>query len=240
MKRYLFYLLLFGIYFSCNSPEGPLEYEEKTISLNESVSIEVNYPYYTENSDRAKTINSQLEHLIANSMNPMDTLKNSSIQEAANFFKQNFDQFKKDFNDTNQKWEAFIDAEETHQSPEILSIAINTYVDTGGAHGNTVISFLNFDPSDGSLYNKEDLLEMNTELDKIVQRYFLEAIQKKNVKSDLKDYFFGEEFHLPENIGYSDDGVIFLYNTYEASAYVLGITEFEIPYSELTDYLKIQ
>ncbi|WP_455168890.1 PdaC/SigV domain-containing protein [Aegicerativicinus sediminis] len=240
MKKFVKFLLLLTLGFGCSEPEEPLQFEEKSVEINESVTVEVNYPFYIGDSDRANAINSELQNVIANSMNPMDTLKNVSVEEAAKLFKMSFDQFKKDFNDTNQRWEAFIDAEETYRSPEVLSIGINSYVDTGGAHGNTFINILNFNPIDGSVYQKEDLLIVNEGLEKIVKQYFLDAIQKKTIKSDLKDYFFGEDFHLPENIGYSDEGVIFLYNTYEASAYHLGITEFEIPFNEISEYLKVQ
>ena len=53
------------------------------------------------------------------------------------------------------------------------------------------------------------------------------------------DYFFGEEFHLPANIGYNDEGVLLFYNVYEIASYAVGITEFTIPFEEVEDYLSI-
>ena len=53
------------------------------------------------------------------------------------------------------------------------------------------------------------------------------------------DYFWGEPFHLPENIGLNDEGVIFFYNVYEIASYADGITEFTIPFSDIESLLKI-
>ena len=44
---------------------------------------------------------------------------------------------------------------------------------------------------------------------------------------------------LPENIGFSDEGVILLYNVYEIAPYSEGITEFTIPFEEVLKYIKI-
>ena len=55
----------------------------------------------------------------------------------------------------------------------------------------------------------------------------------------IEDYFFGEPFHLPDNIGYSEEGLILLYNVYEIASYAQGYTEFRIPFSELNTYLKV-
>lgn len=228
------------MFFACETSKESLQFEEKTISNTDGAKIEVNYPFYTDNSESAKLINKNLSNVIANAINPMDTLKNVSIERAAEMFNTTYKNFLRDFEDSNQVWEAFIDAEQTYQSPQVLSVSVNSYVDTGGAHGNTVINFLNFNPENGKLYDNSDILELNDGLKELVKENFLAAIGKKTVKSDLKDYFFGEEFHLPENFGFSDDGLIFLYNTYEVSAYSLGITEFEIPYDQLSDYLKVQ
>ena len=44
-------------------------------------------------------------------------------------------------------------------------------------------------------------------------------------------------FQLPKNIGYSEDGIILLYNTYEIAPYSTGIIEFVIPFEEVNSLL---
>jgi hypothetical protein len=55
----------------------------------------------------------------------------------------------------------------------------------------------------------------------------------------MQDYFFGKPFHLPENIGYGDEGIILLYNVYEVASYAQGYTEFAIPYDIAESFLKM-
>ena len=98
MKRYFYFIVFISLIFGCNSPQGPLKFEEKTLSMNESVSLEINYPWYTEGSERADSINATVGNVIANSVNMQDSLKNTSIEAAANTFKNTFERFKKDFN----------------------------------------------------------------------------------------------------------------------------------------------
>ena len=64
--------------------------------------------------------------------------------EAAKQFDTEYANFKNQFADSDQKWEALIDGEVTYESPELISIAINSYLDTGGAHGNGYVKFFNF------------------------------------------------------------------------------------------------
>ena len=55
----------------------------------------------------------------------------------------------------------------------------------------------------------------------------------------MEDFFFGKDFQLPETLGYSDEGLIVLYNPYEIASYSQGIIEFTIPYSEISSFLNI-
>ena len=55
----------------------------------------------------------------------------------------------------------------------------------------------------------------------------------------MEDFFFGKPFQLPKNIGYSDDGLVLLYNVYEVASFEQGYTEFVIPFDEIKSYLKV-
>jgi hypothetical protein len=119
----------------------------------------------------------------------------------------------------------------------VITISVDSYTFTGGAHGNSVITLLNFDPETGNLYTQNDIFIKSNKLTELVEKYFKkESVSKSNNDGD---YFFGEDFKLPENVGFNEEGVIFLYNTYEIASYAQGITEFTIPYAEIYDYLNI-
>ena len=46
-------------------------------------------------------------------------------------------------------------------------------------------------------------------------------------------------FELPESLGYSDEGLIILYNPYEIASYAQGIIEFSIPYEDVNSFLNV-
>jgi hypothetical protein len=45
---------------------------------------------------------------------------------------------------------------------------------------------------------------------------------------------------MPANIGYNDEGVIFLYNVYEIAPYARGIIEFTMPFETISEFLKFK
>ena len=101
------------------------------------------------------------------------------------------------------------------------------------------ISFLNFDPQTGQLLHLDDHIKNPSGFVKLAEKYFNLELQESSDEEGFDDYFFGEGFHLPANIGFSDDGVILLYNVYEIAPYSEGVIEFTIPFEEALPYLKI-
>ena len=61
---------------------------------------------------------------------------NTSIESAIQAFDSEYKKFKTDFPDSDQVWEISVETEILYASKEVLTIALNTYIDTGGAHGN--------------------------------------------------------------------------------------------------------
>jgi len=99
------------------------------------------------------------------------------------------------------------------------------------------LSFLNFNPSTGDLLAHDDFIANKSAFSDLAQQHFKAAI-KTSADIIFEDYFFGEAFQLPENIGFNDEGIILFYNVYEIAAYAIGITEFTIPYEEVAIHLK--
>lgn len=211
--------------------------EEQSLELSDNAEIAVNYPKLSSSKNSIQLINEGLEKYMASQLILDDTSKiPSSLVMAAAHFDNEFKTFKASFPDSAQQWEAFIDAEVTHQSSELICIVVNTYLDTGGAHGNSHIYFLNFDPESGKQYTTEDLITTAKELEPIVKEYLKEEITK-NSDDNTEDLFFGENFKLPESIGFSEEGVIILYHPYELATYTQTIVEFTIPFEEISSIL---
>ncbi len=239
MKRIALFILVSFAVFSCNQ-EVDLTFSETSFEKNENAIIDINIPNAEGDNDVSESINSTIENFIVNTLSfSEDSLINISLNDAVTKFDSIYIAFKDDFEENSLVWEALIDGEVTYQSPAITCIAINSYLNTGGAHGNMTISFLNFNSQTGQLLIIDDYIKNRPGFIKLAEKYFNIELQESSDKTNFDDYFFGEDFHLPENIGFSDDGIILLYNVYEIAPYSEGITEFIIPFEEVLPYLHL-
>ena len=239
MKKYSLLLVLLTLVYSCEK-EVNIDFSEDNIESSKSTEISINFPKAEGTEAVASKINKTISTYIVNQINlSEDTIENITIDDAVNTFNDAFNSFKSDFPESSQKWEAFIDGEVTYRSPEVICIAINSYLDTGGAHGNTTVKFFNFDPQSGKLLRKKDLIDNMGAFSEVVQQQLLEIIKANGENDSMADVFFGKDFQLPETLGYSDKGLIILYNRYEIASYAQGIVEFTIPFEEVNSYLAI-
>ena len=233
MKKITCILLVIFSIFSCVTEEKLLTFSEENTVFEGSIIVETNIPVIMDESEVAKNINSIVNSFVINAINPDSNNDALTIKDAAKGLDDDYKSFSEKLDDDSQPWEAFVDGEVTFQSSEILSMAFNTYLNTGGAHGNSIITFLNFNPVSGRLYKKEDFIEYLNEFKTLAKKHFEKAITEEG--EALND----SEFKLPEAIGFSDEGVILVYNTYELADYSLKLLEFTIPFEELGDALQI-
>jgi Deacetylase PdaC/Protein of unknown function (DUF3298) len=233
MKRFFLFLFLLSA-FSCVE-DTKLSFIETNDIYKNNALVEINIPKAEGDSNLANKINYKIENHIANMLNfSEDDSDRIVLKNAINQFDAEYKAFKNDFEESALVWEALFDGEVTYQSSEIISIAINSYLNTGGAHGNMNVTFLNFDPKTGDVLTFDDLFTNIGDMTKAVKPFF-----NGKTKAENTAYFFGEEFHLPANIGFNDDGVIFFYNIYEIASYSDGITEFTIPFEDIDSFLKL-
>lgn len=235
MKRFFWLIALLFTFFSC--VEDELLFIESNQLYQDNATIEINIPIAQGNSETAKKINIKIENHIANTLIfSEDDSDTATLEEGISKFDLEYKNFKADFEESNLVWEATFDGEVMYQSSEIISIAINSYTNTGGAHGNSVITIYNFDSVTGNLFEIHELVNDISALTEISESHFKSDVKLEENES-LNDYFFGQPFHLPANIGYNEEGIVILYNTYEVASYAMGITEFTIPYEEIESLL---
>lgn len=236
MKRFLAFFILSCLFFSCEE-DSKLSFIESNRLYNDNAIIEINIPEAKGKSTLAKSINTTLENHIANALNfTEEDIDSTSLLYAIAEFDKEYITFKTDFKESSLVWEATFDGEVMYESPEVISIAVNSYTNTGGAHGNSVITFYNFNTTDGKLLELKDIISNKPAFTEIAKQHFTKELTLEASES-VDDYFYGDSFHLPENIGFNDEGIILLYNTYEVASYAMGITEFTIPYSEIESLL---
>lgn len=223
---------------SCKSESG-LDFKTTHFTLEDGVKVEVDYPIIINANTAAERINQTVNNYIVNSLSfeekpSTETDVNKSIAD----FSMEFQKFKADFPEDVIPWEAYIEGELLYNSPLITTIAINSYLFTGGAHGNDYIKLFNFNTETGDILKVEDVLDLNDKFMALAQEKFEAEIIKN--EGNINDYFFGEGFKLPENMGLNDEGLIFVYNKYEIASYAQGYTEFLIEFKELEKFLKVR
>lgn len=239
MKKTSFLLILACLVFACNE-EVKLNFETQNIERSSDAIISIKYPKAIGTKDVSKKINTAVESAIVSEMNITEDLEDElSLKEAVSQFNQDYKSFKADFDDSEQKWEVKVEGELVHESAEIICISLESYIDTGGAHGNSKVSYLNFDPQTGNNLDKKDIFKNISDFKETAKLAFKKQTEPEDKNETMDDFFFGEEFQLPANIGFDESDLILLYNNYEIASYAQGITKIMIPYEQIKDQLKI-
>ena len=237
VKRFLVLSLISGLIFSCISDPKKNELNEKTFEAEGHPTVRANVVFVQGEGSQYDNINKVITDSTLASIFPDKPLK--SVPKALEEFANSYEAFKKDFPDSAQVWELSVETEVVFQSATVITYSINTYSYTGGAHGNDRIILLNFDAASGELIKNLDLFTDIEAFTSIAKQGFIDSQKESNPSFSLEDYFFGEDFQLPENMGFSDDGFILLYNVYEIASYAQGYTEFAIPFEDLDTVLKL-
>lgn len=239
MKKISFFLMIALVALACNK-DVQLHFETQNIEKSTDATFAINYPIAIGKKAVAENINKHIEQVITSQMNMTDTLDNDiSVSEAVSLFDDEYKAFKKDFQDSSQKWEVLVDGKVIYESPELICVSLDFYTDTGGAHGNGGITYLNFNPETGVLLSQNEIISDQAKFTEIAKKAFKDQTKPKNGDETIEDFFFGEEFQLPSNIGFTKDGLMLLYNNYEIASYAQGITEILLPYDQVQGVLKI-
>ncbi|WP_298555846.1 DUF3298 and DUF4163 domain-containing protein [uncultured Algibacter sp.] len=223
--KYLIPFCCLLVFFSCKE-------EQKTIFIDTNITtkgnsiVEVNIPQFDAQEIVSNQINSEIQNIViaALQIGNQDGTTSTSIEESIDSFNNEYKTFKSDFPESSHQWEAQIDGEVMYQSSELISVAITAFTNTGGAHGNLNITFLNFNSKTGQRIKNNKLFKDIEAFKTLTKPFFKEATKGKSLLQDYK------QFKLPANIGYSEDGIVLLYNTFEIAPYSTGIIEFVIPF----------
>jgi hypothetical protein len=228
-KKSFFSVLLSIILFSCVEDKKVI-FNEINLTTTENKIVEINIPEATGDKTIAQSINKSVLNVVNSNLRIGDLEESESLttKELINLFNEEYESFKTDFPESAIEWDSQIDGQVMYHSASVISIVITSYQNTGGAHGLLHITFLNFDVETGKALKNEELFADMAGFNQLAQEYFNEEI------ADKKDmYFEPDNFTLPANIGFDDDGLFLIYNSYEIAPYSTGLTEIHIPYEEV-------
>lgn len=258
MKNLLALLILFTIA-ACQSGRNKKEIEDQKTPATDTLtytydSLKVyskNLPKNNQNqTDTAKatisypvfqndTLNQFIKRKVFNYFAPEE--RATSYQEIANSFIKGYDDFVKTNKDTQQFWFLTIKINVIKQSDNYLALKYIHSDYSGGAHGNTTISYLNYNPKTNKEITLDSLIQPG-KMQTLVNT--AEHIFRKNEKLSPTEslegkYFFDKgKFSLAKSFYVSDKGLVFLYNPYEIKAYAEGYTELIIPFTTVKNIAK--
>lgn len=231
--RFALFSTLFIWFFSCEKPQPSTSFKEVEIKITPTSAVSVVIPKAEGNSEVSKNINQVIAQTIGKALVVGDTDPASwPLETHIDNFDTAYENFKAEFPKSALVWEAQIDGEVLFQSPEVISIALTIYTNTGGAHGITSVRLLNFDAITGELVPNEKLISKPAAFEALVKAKLEKEVVERNI-----DVFDPKSFTMPQNIGFNNRGLILLYNQYEIAPYASGIIDFEIPYKEAEDLL---
>lgn len=117
----------------------------------------------------------------------------------------------------------------------VLSIVMDVYYYSGGAHGMTERIALNYDLCNCKELKLGDLFKENYNYKKKIDDEIV-----KDMAKEKEMYFEGAFKGIKENTNFylSNNGVVIYYPLYELAPYVHGIPEFTIPYDVLSGGMK--
>jgi len=241
MKKHLGSILFLFILISCQS-ESKLTFEPIKLQSEECdgcPKIEINIPNALDDSPVSEAINRSLSEEIISILSFTEDKTIDSADKAIKSFTSSYKELKTKFPDEVQ-WEATIDGEVVYEDENVVTLMLNSYSFTGGAHGYASTSFLNFDKKQGTELENWELFDDLDGFEDFAETKF--RIQEKipqDTNINATGFMFeGDSFHLPNNIGYTKDGVQLIYNQYEVASYADGPIVLILPYDEINLYLK--
>ena len=255
MKQIIFLVMLAFLVTACNNkrtqtdgtPDSPklsfstVEFQQKSKSDKFPESeIEAKVPVAEGNSAAAEKVNKRVFDAVKSVVgNEKDS--SSNFNALFSNFISGYEKFMAENPDSPGDWEAEIKGSVEYNTPHIANIRLESYAMTGGAHGNSVITSLIFDPATGRELSVKDLINNIDFFTAYAEKKFRE---KYDVPADKPInstglMFENDKFVISKNIFVSDKGLKLLYNNYEIAPYVDGTRDLDLPYDEIKNYLLV-
>ncbi|MDC0008117.1 DUF3298 and DUF4163 domain-containing protein [bacterium] len=241
MKYAISYLLVFVLFIGCSNKDkltfDTLEIKEQTCT--ECPKIDINIPRLSTESKLAQSVNGSLKEELISLLVLDDEIELNDIKDAIRSFNNGYTEMKTLFADESASWEAVIKGKVVFEDANLLTIALDSYLFTGGAHGYSRKSFLNFDKTKGTELENRELFSNMEKFKEFAEVKFREqeAIPENDPINNTGFMFEQDRFYLPENIGFTKEGLTLLYNPYEVASFSDGTIELVLLRKQIEQYL---
>ena len=245
-----FILLLMSCATSNETKESPVSYELKTFRLEsqggckadtlQCAYFEVSYPEFAGLEAEVSRVVSKRIDAAVSLGNPES--QGQTMEQIGKIFIQDYDDFKSEIPDAFGGWHYTAKVEVEVLTDSLLSLSVHDEYYTGGAHGGSGVYFINIDPRTGDEFTLENFFKpgYNDALTNLGNKVFRQTRNLADTSSLSENYFeFPEDkFQLNKNYGFTQEGVVFFYNSYEIAPYAAGPTEVVIPYKDVKEWIK--
>jgi len=250
INKIKFLIILFFICISCKKDTSTLlssesfseEYRDNCKGDN-CAQVSIDFIKIKGNHEVASKINFTTGNFIIYFLNSNidKKVQATTISEAAEQFLENYKIDKKDYPDLSP-YQVEVSMSVSYSSPEILSIKAAYYSYSGGAHGNMTTKYLNFNPQTGNLFTPSSLFENKKGFTDLAEQLFRKENKISNTENiNSTGFWFDKDtFYLPDSIGFSETGILLIYNQYEIASYADGPIELLIPIEKALPFLKVK
>jgi hypothetical protein len=202
--------------------------------------VRVTIPEATGGGTLGKSVNTAVREEIIELLDYDQESDARDIPGAIDAFQEGFQKLQEDFPEELTGWEASVEAMKTYEDQFLLTIEMNTYIFTGGAHGYPATRFLNFEKKTGKELDANDLLKDRSAFSDFAETAFRKQYQiAADAPINSTGFMFEEDrFELPQNMGLTAEGLVLHYNPYEAASYADGALVLKFPLEEIRSFLS--
>lgn len=178
-------------------------------------------------------------------------LKDSQYQEELNHLikthtEENIKKFEEDVEGLKKldiEWKPqMIVGHDIKSSEDILSIVVDTYIFTGGAHGSSRRDYYNIDIDKNQTIQLSDLFKDGSDFKSIINDQINNEINRQ-IKDEAKSYFTDDEKFVTIDDSHDfyidkDGSIVITFQPYDITPWYMGHPEFKIPNKSIAHILK--
>jgi hypothetical protein len=202
--------------------------------------VRLSYPEYAGGAGgAAEAIDASLRRHLQSLIVLQDTTQ-LTLERAAGWFLAAFRDFRAEFPESSQRWQVSATVSQTYASASVIALRSEAFSDFGGAHPNSVTTFLVFDAQNGKRLTQEEIVRDVPALLRAAEPIF-RSVRRLSAAESLADagfWFPGDTLNLPANIGYAEEGLVLFYNPYEITSHAGGTTEVVVPWKVAADLVR--
>lgn len=239
-------LAILPAFAAAKSAFGPLSFGihryERHAASNAETSLSCEYPVFGA-SVAGEAINGTiLTNIIKIIPGPESAPPAATLDEAATRFIGEYEKVRASQKEYLYTWEAMVTGEVLLDQPRLVTVSIDSYFFTGGAHGMTLTQNMVFDAATGKQLGLADFFApgFETALDRLIDIRFrqMRGLAPGDTLTGEKGGLFENVIRHNENFAVTGSGIRFLYNQYDIAPYAAGQITIDLSFDELKGILK--